>query len=142
MKKTIIKFFDKIILFILGFSGVIYSCAKYGMPETEYEIKGVVMDRQNSKPIQNIRIVRGNYDTLYTDSKGEYSFRYYEFGNNTNLKVEDVDGELNGGDFQTEEFVVNFTDIDMVKKAKRNKSGDKYVKNLNIKLTKKDAVHL
>ncbi len=33
MKKLLIKLFDKIILLILGFSGILYACAKYGMPQ-------------------------------------------------------------------------------------------------------------
>jgi len=36
MKKLLIKLFDKIILLILGFSGVLYACAKYGMPAPDY----------------------------------------------------------------------------------------------------------
>ena len=56
MKKSFIKFFDKIILLLLGFSGIFYACYKYGMPADEFEIKGTVTD-YSTKPIKNIRIV-------------------------------------------------------------------------------------
>ena len=36
MKKSAIKFFDKIILLLLGFSGMFYTSCEYGMPAPEY----------------------------------------------------------------------------------------------------------
>ena len=143
MKKSVIKFFDKIILLLLGLSGIFYCCAKYGMPETEYEIKGVVTDKTNNKPIEGIRIINekrydNNEDTLYTNAEGKFDFDFYDFLYETpvHLKIEDVDGEENGGYFGTQEINVNFTDADLVRKAKGNKRGEKFVKRINVKLTK------
>ncbi|MCL2290661.1 MAG: radical SAM-associated putative lipoprotein [Bacteroidetes bacterium] len=130
MKKPIIKFLDKVILLLLGFSGILYSCAKYGMPVDEFEIKGMVTDA-TYKPIQNIRVIRQKQDTLYTNSEGKYSFKFWG-PNFVHLKIEDIDGDENGGEFATREIDVRFTDADLVKKGKKNKTADKYVKTLNI----------
>jgi len=146
MKKTFIKFFDKIILFILGFSGILYSCAKYGMPENEFEIKGIVFYRSTNEPVKDIRIIRGDRrfedraDTIYTTAEGKYSFHFYNFANSTQLKIEDIDGDANGGEFMSQEINVTFTDADRVKKSLNNKRGDKFVQKLNIGLLKEDEI--
>ena len=147
MKKSLIKFFDKIILLLLGLSGIFYSCMKYGMPADEYELKGSVTDSSN-KPIKNIRIIRERYyedrnDTLYTNSEGRYSIKLYEeyhigSGMPINLKIDDIDGEENGGEFVSTEIDVRFTDADLVKKGYGNKRGNKYVKKQNIMLYRVD----
>ena len=95
MKKLIIKFFDKIIILLLGFAGVFAGCkpisdcsceysdamygvlaTKYGPIRIHYVIKGAVMNNATSKSIPNIRVIRQineNYaDTLYTDADGKY----------------------------------------------------------------------
>jgi len=148
MNKLIIKFFDKIIIVLLGFVGlssIVYSCAKYGMILPEFEIKGVVTDKTTAKPIQNIRIIREQHDdTLYTNSKGEYASKFWggrysliERENPIHLKVEDIDGEANGGDFETQEIDVKFTEADLVKKGRGDKTPDIYVKKQNIQLEHK-----
>ena len=147
-KKKIIKVFDKIIVILLGvigLSGMIYSCYKYGMRVTTYEIRGKVTNKKNGKSIQNIRITKDKTehshsdlfpcsgDTLYTDSKGEYAFIAYEdFEYPVHLKVEDIDGEANGGYFSSQKIDVTITSKDRVKL----KDGEKYVKKQNFKLEK------
>ena len=136
MKKTIIKIFDKIILLLLGFSGILYSCYKYGMPVDEYEITGTVTD-VSRVPINNIRIVKqggeysGSGDTLYTNLQGKYTFNFWE-SRGVHLKVEDIDGEENGGEFLPREFDVQFSDADIVKKGRGNKKPDVYSKKVDI----------
>ena len=137
MKKTIIKLFDKLILFsILGSSAVLYTSCEYGAPVDEFGLNGVVTDRTN-EPIQNIRIIKQKYDTLYTNSEGKYSFEFWG-PNSVNLKVEDIDDEENGGEFRPIEFNVVFTEADLVKKGKRNKNGNKYARTENIRLYRID----
>jgi len=146
MKKSLIHFFDKIILVLLGFSGILYSCAKYGMPENEFEIKGAVFYGSTSKPVKDIRIIRGDKrfedraDTLYTTADGKFAFHFYNFSNSTHLKIEDIDGEANGGEFLPQKINVTFTDADRVKKSLTNKRGDKFLKKLNIRLLKEDEL--
>ena len=147
--KKIIKFWDKIIVVLLGVLGVFNSCKSdctdkihllYGVLGTTYEIKGTVKNKANSKPIPNIQVTRQvseNYaDTLYTDSKGNYVYTFYDYFEESGypicLKFEDIDGNENGGNFANKEIDVKIT--------KANKScngyGEKYSKTENIKLIK------
>ena len=139
MKKSIIKFWDKIIVMLLGSSAVLYSCAKYGMLVPEYEINGIVTDKETAKPIQNIRVIRPTHfgaDTMYTNAQGK--FHSIQQGS-PHLTVEDIDGEANGGEFETQEIFVRYTDADLVKKGKRDKIPDRYSKMINIELVKKEV---
>ena len=145
MKKSIIKFFDKIIVLLLGIVGVFTACVatKYGMPEADFEIRGVVTDKATAKPIQNIRIINLG-DTLYTNSEGKYilKFRdglwYSEISETVyHLNVDDIDGEKNGGEFESQEIDVKFTDTDQVKKGRGKKTAAKYAKMQNIELERK-----
>ena len=127
--KKIIKFWDKVIVVLLGTLGILNcnSCLKmYGMPEKEYEpysrIDGIVTDKETSNPIQNIQIIGQNRDTIYTNAYGRYSF--YDVSPNIHLKIEDIDGEENGGEFETQEIDVKF-------------ANDEYVKTVNIELETK-----
>jgi len=134
MKKRVIKIFDKIILLLLGFSGAFYSCAKYGMIVDEYHVNGTVMDK-TGKPIKDILITGYFYknygDMLYTNSEGKFSVNGDE---GMRLKFEDIDGEANGGEFETREINIEFTDADLVKRGRGNKTPDKYKKTVNIEL--------
>jgi len=146
MKKTIIKLFDKLILLLLGFSGILYSCMKYGMPVDEFEIYGTVTDKEKN-PIENIRVT--NLDTnnpLYTSADGKFRLKKSEeLGfttyHSTLLKFEDIDGEANGGAFIPQEVEVKFTGADLVKKGKRNKH-DKYAKTITVELERGGGIPL
>jgi putative lipoprotein (rSAM/lipoprotein system) len=138
MKKPIIKFLDKIIIVLLSFLGILSSCiapAEYGTPYADYEVKGVVKSKENSQPIQNIRVIHQRYaDTIYTDAEGNYTlncmgdlFDYF------NMKVEDIDGIENGGEFLTQEVTLKFTKDDLVKKGSGWYEG-KYSKTQNFEL--------
>jgi len=134
MAKQVIKFWDKVIVVLLGWigiSGVFNSCKMYGMPDEKYfnlcELNGIVTDKETSNPIQNIQIIRGDRDTIHTDADGKYVFR--EFLSRYHLKFEDIDGEENGGEFETQEIDVKFTQDDKVE--------GKFAKTINIELEKK-----
>jgi len=138
MKKTLIKFFDKIILLLLGLSGTFYACYKYGMPVDEYELRGTVTD-SSLTPIRDIRIIdERERDTLYTDATGKFVINSWIMGDMVRLKLEDIDGEANGGEFRPTTVNVKFTEKDIVKKAKGNKRGNKFAKNQDIKLYRMD----
>ena len=132
--KQIVKFWDKIIVVLLGVLGLL-SCEKskpmysvepelYGMPPVSYcELKGIITDKETAKPIQNIQVIGQYSDTIYTDAEGRYIFRrdmLPEF----HLKIEDIDGEANNGEFETQEMDVKF-------------ANDEYVKTVNIELETK-----
>ena len=138
VRKPIIKLFDKLILLLLGFLGVLYtSCTyMYGAIEAEYEISGKVTDK-TGKSIQEIRVINQNHaqsDTLYTDPDGKFHFQFW--GNYPRLKVEDIDGEANGGEFLPQEIEVI---LDLVKKGWGNKP-DKYAKKITVELEKNEVI--
>ena len=140
--KKIIKLWDKIIVVLLGVLGVFSSCktvSEYGTPYGEYEIKGVITDKETSKPIQNIQVVRlrtSEYgDTLYTETEGKYSF--YNMESDFHLKFEDIDSVENGGDFKTKEIKTRLTQADQVEKGDGKWNDGKYAKTINIELEKK-----
>lgn len=148
MNKSLIKFWDKIIVALLTATGMFtgcksdcetyYSGTEYGILPATYEIKGTVKSKAYSEPIPNIRIIKTVYenfgDTLYTNSKGEYLFRFanrHFSGKSTfRLILEDIDGEDNGGYFATKEIEVKIGKSNQIKKCKN----EKYVKIENIKL--------
>ena len=141
MKKPIIKLFDKLILLLLGMSAISYSCYEYGAMEAAYEISGKVTD-DTGKSIQEIRVINQSHDqsdTLYTDLDGKFHFQFW--GNYPRLKVEDIDGEANGGEFLPQEIEVKFTEADLVKKGKRNKP-DKYAKKITVEMERDGFIPL
>jgi putative lipoprotein (rSAM/lipoprotein system) len=152
MKKTAIRFFDKMVVLLLGIAGLFAGCdeinnsdpvVEYGMPSADYEISGTVTDQQTSKPIKHIQVVRpfqqvSEYgDTVYTDNKGYYRFAYSDYPQNTvKIQFEDIDGEENGGMFLTTEQTVDITEADRVEKGNGHWYKGKFVKNLDIELDK------
>jgi putative lipoprotein (rSAM/lipoprotein system) len=140
MKKLIIIFFDKIILLILGLSPIFYGCPKYGEPIASYELKGTVKNSETSRPIKHIQITAqiNEYrnDTLYTDSRGQYSYKFrdYLYDRPLYVKFEDIDGEENGGEFVTQEMNISFNNADLVKKGKGNWDKGTFSKVQNIEL--------
>ena len=143
MKKPIIKFFDKVILLILGLSPILYSCEKYGMPSATYELKGKVTSKNTSYPIKHIQITtQMKYerpDTLYTNSRGEYYYKVIGFplDQPLYLKFEDIDGEENGGEFISQEVDIIFDDADLIKKGKDKWDNGTFAKTQNIQLERK-----
>ena len=138
MKKTIIKFFDKSILLILGLSAISYSCYKYGMPVDEFEIYGTVTDKEKN-PIKNIRVTDQLVgEIVYTDANGKFHYHFWE---SNRLEFEDIDGEANGGKFLPQKMNVKFTEADIIKKGKRNQP-DKYAKQITVELEKDGVIPL
>ena len=146
MKKSVIKFFDRIIVLLLGCLGLFCGCEKYnvdmygmpveyGTPSGEYVLKGIITDKETSNPIKNIQVVRYR-DTIYTDTEGKFIMLSYGGFSKFHLKIEDIDGEENGGDFQSEETDVEFTQADQVEQGDGNWNEGKFVKTLNIELEK------
>jgi putative lipoprotein (rSAM/lipoprotein system) len=147
MKKKRIKFFDKIIVTLLGFLGLLNSCnnntqtCEYGTPHGEFELSGVITDTE-ANPIKRIQVVSvSRYpDTIYTNNEGKYEIKrdYLDLENNTfHLKLEDIDGEENGGDFGSKEIEVKVTENDRVEKGSGWYKG-KFVKTQDIELDRKN----
>ena len=149
MKKQIIKSFDKIIVVLLGMLGIFNSCKeqpeKYGMPPVEYKpyanygLNGTITNKETSYPIRGIQVIRQinsrDGDTVYTDVKGQYAFyNIFSEHNTFQLKIEDIDYELNGGDFETKEIEVKYTPDDKVEEGDGNRYQGKFVKTQDVEL--------
>ena len=149
MKKLFLKPFDKIILSLLAIFGFT-QCempVEYGTPSADFIIKGTITDSISSTPVANIRVIRGDstslayprFDTIYTDVNGKYQTTVRSFPVESptfHLKVDDMDGAQNGGDFQRKTVEVVFTSSDWIEKKSGWYAG-KAQKTVDIKLKKK-----
>jgi len=131
MKKRILSFYDKLIMLLLGLFSFLTACddvtnnpviCMYGVPSSQFIVKGVVTDSLTNTPIKNIQVTLsksivvegGTYysaDTAFTDETGKYSVVLY--GNGlpfwsipAEVKVEDIDGVNNGGIFLSESTTI------------------------------------
>ena len=88
----------------------------YGTPMVEFSVKGRVVDA-DSNPIPNIEVTwAGNtYGKAVTAEDGTFQYANEDIGfemTDVTLTFTDVDGEENGGDFETEEVQVPLTQTD------------------------------
>ncbi len=111
------------------FSGCDEPREMYGTPTADYVVIGTVTDSLTNTPVQNIRVSIKDRaepfiprDTVYTDVDGKYQILFQSFPYESvpfNLKAEDIDGELNGGVYLTQECIINVTATNLDKsKAK------------------------
>ncbi|MBO5862169.1 MAG: radical SAM-associated putative lipoprotein [Bacteroidales bacterium] len=89
---------------------------EFGTPHAEFEIKGMVADEQGS-PLGGIAVIYDDTllspDTLYTGSDGKFFIEGTMFPREEmNLKFKDVDGESNGGLFQTKSVKVKMEQVE------------------------------
>ena len=124
MKKIFLKIFDKTLIGVLGLVGIVScdSACEYGTPHADYEIKGTILVKDTKEPIKNIRVIHQYKlawgDTIYSDEAGKYEFNYQNYlFDIQKLKFEDIDGVENGGEFETKEIEITFTEADKVKKG-------------------------
>jgi len=140
--------YKKLIALIIAILGFSTACRKmteeYGVPTASFELKGKVTDTLDN-PIENIRVnIRPNdyhMEEIYTDMEGNYFFSAggMPFSDIT-VKVEDIDGEENGGEFATQTISFPIKSSDYVKEEER-KDDNWYSgtarKEINFKLEKK-----
>lgn len=125
MKNKAVKIFDKIVMALLGLFPFLAACddprTLYGTPSATYVVKGKVTDETTHAPLKNIRVMlhendeypEYRLDTVYTDELGAYNltFKGYTKQNLTiYLKAEDVDGDVNGGQYPAKEDTVVVTE--------------------------------
>lgn len=131
-------------LALLGFAGCNNGDEPvlYGSPSVDYRVLGTVTDAQG-KPLEGIQVIVNNPDaltyydengiavndnsesgilapdTIYTDSNGTFSSHKVQGISDYKLVVEfqDVDGDANGGEFQSERFTKDELDKKQLKKG-------------------------
>jgi putative lipoprotein (rSAM/lipoprotein system) len=133
----------RVIVFLLSIIGIsVVSCAKYAAPVASFELKGKVTDTLDN-PIENIQIhVQQNeytMDVIYSDVSGNFYLTDYLGGNMIMIKVDDIDGEENGGDFVTQIITFPVKDSDYIYEGKKKAKDDggKVSKEINFKLISK-----
>ena len=136
--KRFLKYLASMILGLLGFAScelIGFGLCMYGSPHGDFKALGTVTDEEG-QPIEGIRIAVTkhdhyensesviydqndwyHHDTLYTDSKGEYLLQQNVFSapQEVTIVFEDIDGEKNGGEFESAQTV---------RKVERTKDGD------------------
>ena len=103
------------LLALIGFAGCDSngSQLEYGSPHADFEIKGRVVNEAGD-PIRDVKIVvtdadNGGYKGRevgvgITDSRGSYTVSGGWFGHpSLTVSAEDIDGEMNGGEFAEKE---------------------------------------
>lgn len=150
MKVRFNRWYNAVLTALLSMLG--YGCStsedptyvqEYGVPITEYQIKGQVTDEAGT-PVQGIKtslkeiflsadekLDFWGIDSIQTDASGRYQLNSNGSNKYKKLIVEDVDGEANGG-----EFLSDTLDIDDEKAVKIDGTYS-YELNMNIKLKKK-----
>ncbi|MBP1675955.1 MAG: hypothetical protein H6Q20_514 [Bacteroidetes bacterium] len=145
-----LKLLDKLLIFILAFMGL-GSCdvnepAEYGTPNADYQFNGTITDSVLGSPLKNIRVISrskenplyGAIDTVYTGADGTYKIEFNDFAyTEFTLKIEDIDGVNNGGEFEAQEKSVTITSTDWVNKSQGDWYEGKAVKIVDIKMKPK-----
>ena len=120
--------------------------AMYGAPTDRFQMKGLVTDEAGT-PIQGIKMsLRQTFprsdefglDSVQTDAFGSYLLSNRGFILlDTKLIAEDIDGEANGGDFQSDTLDVDFEKAILIEEGDGRMKGDTYEVYQDIKLKKK-----
>ena len=133
------------ILLVIVCIGFITACTDNKNKLAYYQINGTITDSLTTNPLEKIRIIREGTDyllysdTTYTDSIGKYHFEltdYYANNATFSIKVEDVDGESNGGDYVTRRLNIVFSKSDWINIATESEYYGTASKNYDIKLQK------
>ena len=114
------------LLALLGFTGCHIEIGggrvEYGTPHATFEVKGRVTD-SDGDPVRDIKVVVGDprggdgfeYGVGITDASGRYEVTGGWFGgSDLSVVAEDIDGDKNGGDFETESRVLRIDGDDYV----------------------------
>jgi len=150
MKNRLLKTYDKLLLALLGFFPFFSGCdeprVEYGMPTADYKFKGTVTDNQTNMPVENLQVTIQSHDlyemandTVFTDSNGKYSFEYTALAYEDlsfKLKVEDIDGTVNGGSYLAKEDSVTLGESNWDKSESDGWYVGKVTVNKDFKLNK------
>lgn len=89
----------------------------YGTPLIDFELQGTVTDQKGS-PIPGIEVTTDDPgNRTATASDGSYRLSGQTIPNRVLLRFTDVDGAENGGEFASQELLVEFTEEDRTGEA-------------------------
>ncbi len=114
---------------------------EYGCPYADYVVDGTVTDEAGT-PIQGIRVTAPNsstdsqaYQSVETDAAGGFKLNEFSSMMGGDIFIEDIDGEANGGKFQSETISVWSLPKTQIEEGERWYEG-KFSVTANIKLKK------
>ena len=143
--KSILKVSAVLVILTLG----MFSCElplNNDEPNADYQIKGLVSDSVTGNVLPGIRVIlecpeqAGNCDTIFTDSKGKYDFSFNNYPFDIpvfKIKIDDMDGAENKGDFASRAIEVQITNADWVDEGDDYNYYGKAVKTVDVKLKTK-----
>lgn len=124
----------------------------YGVPTATYKVMGEVTD-ESGNPIEGIktaakiihqydkddRIEAYGLDSIKTDSNGQYQLNFNGFPGDQTIKlvVEDVDGEANGGQFESDTLDVDYKNAVQTEKGSSFWNSGTFQIRQNISLKRK-----
>ncbi|MDR0823633.1 MAG: radical SAM-associated putative lipoprotein [Prevotella sp.] len=127
MKIKMLSVYSRILSFflvLLGFTSCdeIDPKVEYGVPIAKFKVKGTIVDDDSDNPVAKIKTVLGQsyeidgklyvhyIDSVLTNNEGKFELKIEEFPASQTfvLKIEDIDGEQNGGAFETKIESVEF----------------------------------
>ena len=152
MKIRFYRWYNGLLASLLAFLG--YGCSSeepngrdddilmYGMPTTEYQVKGSVTD-EKGKAIPGIQVKWQdtnifNRDSVKTDANGKFNLTFHKVETtlkHTRIFVQDVDGAENG-EFENDTINLEGAEAKKIKEGKGWFNGA-YEVNVDVKLKKK-----
>ena len=125
--------------------------AEYGVPTVRYCVKGIVTD-EDGNPIKNIKASmkeeysdeRGSIyfplDSTMTDAHGQFTIDNLRDGylGHHKLILEDIDGEENGGEFQSDTLSLNDLEAKQIEPSNGTWDQGKYELTGTFRLKKKE----
>ncbi len=106
------NFRNRILTYIIGILGFSQACkpvaAEYGAPFADFIINGTIKDHDTEQLIEGVSVTLRS-KTVYSGPNGEFQIIENEFADEQTfeLKIEDVDGDLNGS-YQNKDTSVVF----------------------------------
>jgi putative lipoprotein (rSAM/lipoprotein system) len=131
MKKLALKAYGKAVTAILSLIGVLAGCSKpgggimaeYGTPSADFKAHGKVTNKETNQPVPDIRVIGkefGQADTVYTDTRGNYTLDMKGIiGFPVKIRVDDVDGAKNGS-LVSDSVSLQKKDVVQIKKGDGN----------------------
>ena len=131
------------IITLLGFTSTSCFTVAYGSPTSDYQAEGRITD-QEGYPIKGIEVKAKFSDgetsdtpAVYSDEDGTFITDKYRDRYIVSLTATDIDGEKNGGEFETKEIDLTKMKPDIQKSKKNEWYSLNLYKDVEIKLTEK-----
>jgi putative lipoprotein (rSAM/lipoprotein system) len=161
MKKRALRFYDKLVMLLMGMFSFITACddnssspviCMYGTLSSHFIAKGTVTDSLTNMPVQNIQVTLSqaflvddrtyyNTDTAYTDASGKYAVALWGSRtafdlNPVAMKVADIDGTDHDGLFLEETATIRITSTEWTENTDEDENEDNVTKTMDFKLNK------